>query len=321
MRIKYNLEPREDGMIGRECPNETCQPKYFKVSQTIPDELVIKYSGSPQIMLTCPYCGTREDNQQFFTKEQIEWAHTKIKRDFMEGMQAMLQRATKQNSSGSLQFRASPLPNVRYYVEEKIEKIITCDNCSCKYAVYGLSFHCPICSQGNLLLHIKSSSEIIKVLIGESDRIGHEKGTDIGRHLLCNALEDVVGLYEGFLKYIYKYSVSKLFTAQEARGKLERIRTNMQNIDKSIQLFQDDCRINIFDGIDMNDKEFLQEQFFKRHVITHNLGLIDERYNERAQVIKRQGVNIDISPQDIMKALAIVEAVVSVALKGAVDVG
>lgn len=31
------LPPDEEGMIGRECPQEDCQPKYFKISSTIKD--------------------------------------------------------------------------------------------------------------------------------------------------------------------------------------------------------------------------------------------------------------------------------------------
>jgi len=37
--FEVSLQADEDGMIGRECPNEDCEPKYFKVSLTILGQL------------------------------------------------------------------------------------------------------------------------------------------------------------------------------------------------------------------------------------------------------------------------------------------
>ncbi|MFO0893019.1 MAG: hypothetical protein U0790_28270 [Isosphaeraceae bacterium] len=63
------LKPDEDGMIGRECPNDGCDPKYFKISLELPEE-----GESPgelsQSDLLCPYCGTSGHMQDFNTDAQ-----------------------------------------------------------------------------------------------------------------------------------------------------------------------------------------------------------------------------------------------------------
>lgn len=63
------LESDEDGLLGRECPSESCTPRYFKVHVAEDDEDdSISYET-----ITCPYCGTRESFQEFHTQAQIDW--------------------------------------------------------------------------------------------------------------------------------------------------------------------------------------------------------------------------------------------------------
>jgi hypothetical protein len=65
------LKPDEDGMVGRECPQQDCQPCYFKIA---PRELPSDSDGvegdtaakSPNY-LYCPYCGHQGGFQQFTT--------------------------------------------------------------------------------------------------------------------------------------------------------------------------------------------------------------------------------------------------------------
>jgi hypothetical protein len=84
------LEPDEDRMLGRECPNEECQPKYFKMSTSIPDEISKKGVEFSQIEVTCPYCGSFDNMQHFHTKSQIKWTESMILRDVAKTVQDML---------------------------------------------------------------------------------------------------------------------------------------------------------------------------------------------------------------------------------------
>jgi hypothetical protein len=201
------LEPDEDGMLGRECPNDECEPKYFKMSTSTPDEVLKKGIDFSQIGVTCPYCGTVDNMQHFHTRSQIKWIESMIFRDVAKTVQDMLSTTFKPVRptlrgmfSISLSYKPGHLPSVRHYVEDKLRRSVVCDNCGYGYAVYGISFHCPLCGQGNLMQHLKRSAEVIRVLVEESERIGRERGQEVEQQMLGNALEDVVGLFEAFLK-------------------------------------------------------------------------------------------------------------------------
>jgi hypothetical protein len=316
------LEADEDGMLGRECPNEECQPKYFKMSTSIPDEISKKGVEFSQIDVTCPYCGTIDNMQHFHTKSQIKWIKSIIFRDVTKTVQDMMGNVFKPVRptpggmfSISMTFKPGPLPSVRHYVEEKLRRNVACDKCGYTYAVYGISFHCPLCGEGNLLQHLKRSAEVIKVLVDESERIGKEKGQEVGQQMVGNALEDVVGLFEAFLKHVYQYEVKRKFSKEEADAKIKKIGTTLQRLEGAETLFSKDLGFELFAECDEQDKSFLQDQFLKRHVLTHNLGLIDKKYIEKAQAYEKQGAELEIKPDHVSKALDIAVGIVTSVIK------
>lgn len=318
------LEPDKDGMIGRECPNEDCLPKYFKMSNIIPDDTHIKIENFSQMDVTCPYCGIIENMQSFYTESQLEWIKSMMFKDVVKAIQGVFSNTFKSTSKVSkgmfsidIKYKPGTLPNVRYYVEEKLKQIVTCDECDYRYAVYGISFYCPLCGKGNMHQHLNRSYNIIKVLIDESERISNEKGLEIGQQMLGNALEDVVSLFEAFLKYIYRHTVKRSFIGNEAESKISKIGINFQRLENAENLCREDLKLNLFEFIDINDKKFIQEQFLKRHVLTHNLGLIDEKYLKKVNAYERQGSEIELKKEDIFRFLDIIRNILTNVIKQA----
>ncbi len=311
------LQPDEDGMIGRECPNDDCQPKYFKISMTVSDELVEKIDDFSQTNVTCPYCGSVDNIQHYLTEAQLEWVKSMMFRDVAKTFQNMTRSIFKPSRSSpksmfsvSFSFKPGSLPSVRHYVEEKLKQIVECDSCKYKYAVYGISFHCPLCGEGNLAHHLKRSSELRSKLIEESERISNERGEEAGQHMLGNALEDTVSLFETFLKHIYQYEIKKKLSKEDAESKIKKIRNTFQRIEGAEQLFKGDLGIDLYSALKPQDKSFLEEQFLKRHVLTHNLGLVDKKYQEKAKTYERQGAELEISEGDVKKTLSLVTEIV-----------
>jgi hypothetical protein len=316
------LKPDQDGMIGRECPNEDCQPRYFKMSTTIPDEPAKKIKDFSQIDVTCPYCGTVDNTQHFHTKSQAEWIESMIFRDVTKSLQDMFKSTFKpirpkpgDMFSVSLTYRPGPLPSVRHYVEQKLKRSVACDSCGYGYAVYGISFHCPLCGEGNLTQHLNRSAETIRILIEESERIGKERGQEVRDQMIGNALEDVVTLFETFLKHIYQYETRRQLPKEEAEAKIKKIGATFQRLEGAEKLFSEDLGFDLFPGCEQKDKAFLQDQFLKRHVLTHNLGLVDKKYIEKAKAYQKQGAELDIKPTDVSRALEIAVNIVAPAIK------
>ncbi len=321
-RFSVPLKPDDEGMIGRECPNADCQPKYYKMSLTLPDEKPGEPLEMSQLDVTCPYCGMVENMQCFRTRAQAEWIDSMMNRDIVHAFDKMMRRTIESarfgpggSPSAKLSYRAGPLPSVRHYVEEKLKCVVNCSGCSYRYAVYGMSFHCPLCGGGNLGQHLDGSAGIIRAMIDESHRVAQECGEAVGQRLVENALEDVVGLFEGFLKQIYKYGVRKRFSGDEAETKIRQIRANFQRLEGAEELFRRGFEFEVLNQCEQTDLSFLRDQFLKRHVLIHNLGLVDQKYLAKAPVLQKLGAELDIPASDVERALDLVRAILSYAIE------
>lgn len=315
------LKADEDGLIGRECSNDDCETKYFKMSLTIPDEMAKHIEDFSQYDLTCPYCGTVDNMQHLHTTEQVEWIKSMMIRGVHKTFGHMLERSfgSRPKSRGgmfsiSVEVKKGSLPSVRYYVEEKLKQEVTCDKCELRYAIYGVSFHCPLCGKGNILQHLGRSVETIKILVAESTRIATEHGDHVGEAMLGNALEDVIGLFEGFLKHGYRYGVRKKYPKEDADKLLSKVKVNFQRLAGAEEFFRRDLSIECFQNLSPSQRESLEIAFAKRHVLTHNLGLIDGKYKEKVRIWERVSSELVVKPDEVLNALESVQAVVSYTL-------
>lgn len=312
------IKPEEDGLLGRECSNEDCETKYFKISLEVDDAYGKEIENFSQLELTCPYCSNMDNMQHLHTEEQIEWIKSMMIRGIHKTFQNMMAKSFPPRPkprggmfSISMEFKPGTLPSVRHYAEEKLKQEVVCDRCRFRYAIYGVSFHCPLCGAGNILQHLERSADTIHILIGESARIGSEHGAKVADAMLGNALEDIVGLFEGFLKYAYRYAVRKSNSKEDADKLIKKIRTNFQRLSGAEEIFRRDLSIEIFHGLDAREVEELEVAFAKRHVLTHNLGLIDEKFQDNAQTWNRLSSEIEFEPGEIERALGTVRKVVS----------
>lgn len=317
------IRPDEDGMIGRECHNEECQPRYFKIFVSEKKEEkseeketeIEKKDDISQSDIICPYCGHKDNMQRFHTKEQFEWIKSMFERDVVRSIQDTFKRAlrpTRQRTGSFISIEVKPgrLPSIRHYVEERLKREVECNKCGQKYAVYGIAFHCPFCGGGNILIHFERSKQIILNLLNAGNIIREKGGDEAFHHHLGNCLEDVVSLFEGFHKSLYSKAVREKDSRVEAEKKISRIRTNFQRLSGAEKLFRKDLNIEIFAPLSDNEREFLEYFFLKRHVITHNLGLVDQKYLERARNLESQGKELEIPKSDIDRGLKLVDRII-----------
>lgn len=319
------LPTDEDGMVGRECPDKNCQPRYFKIDENIPEPVKeISSNKDTSKNLFCPYCGLENDIQNFNTKAQIDWIISIFKRDVHRMVNNTLSKAinaakkptsSKGLFSIKLSYKSGHLPSVRHYAEKKLKNIIECDNCGFRYAVYGISYFCPICSKGNLYIHLKRNIETINSLLNVKSEIEKNAGSEAAYHLLGNCLEDCVSLFEGFLKVIYSYALKYMINEHERQEKLNKLKNAFQNASRAESIIQADLNWNLFNSISQSERDFLELQFAKRNIITHNLSQVDKKFRKLAQSFQDEGQEVEIRSQDIYELLKVVERVLSFNIK------
>jgi hypothetical protein len=306
------LTPDKEGMVGRECPRADCQPRYFKIQVLPKSDEQTKQSDKPEAteQLHCPYCGFTTHINKFATRDQTEWVKSMVVRDIHRQIDEMFRKTigSTHTSGGGffqvrLEYKSGTLPSVRHYAEKELKRVVDCDQCGRRYAVYGIAMFCPWCGEGNLKVHLTRSIEVVKSLMNAHDQIVEKSGKESGYHLLGNCLEDCVSLFEGFLKVIYKELIGKKCTVEECRDKMSKLGNSFQNLSKAGEIFIHDLGIDLFDGLSVTDLDFIGLQFAKRHVITHNLGLIDEKFKKQASAWQTLGQDISLNASDIARLL------------------
>lgn len=353
----------DDGMVGCQCPRETCRPRYFKIESTssasaassdvsaetevgVPTEVVedVNPSGSldwpdaptpdslfqhesrdeheaeaqegkdtsdKENVLHCPYCGLAADRQQFFTPEQLEYAKSLILRHITGVLHQRLKQLERRPDSHAflsigISVRTSALPEIATYEENRLKQHVVCPHCQANYAVYGISFTCPRCGEGTLLWHLESTAHEIRVFLDMPDEILARLDTRSQEKLVENALEDVVSFWEGYLKALYRQAVRRRYDPQKAAQLEQHIGTTFQRLSGATDCFMNDLSIDILADVALDDIELLSRVFNKRHVLTHNLGLADERFLTQTHVAQQVGQEIEVTREETLRALDIV---------------
>jgi hypothetical protein len=318
--FNIQIPPDEDDMVGRECHQEDCQPRYFKINtrKGKSEEKSVEESTSIDEIenFFCPYCGHSDNIQQFITDDQLKWMQSMMMRDMARTVHNAIESAFESIKpikggmfSLNLIYKPGTLPSVRHYAEKNLQRIVECDECGMGYAVYGIAIYCPWCGHGNLHIHLKRGIDTIRALITIKPEIETQIGKEAGSHLLGNCLEDCVSLFEGFMRIVYLQMLRKTKSEDIVEQKMTELKNTFQNLNRAELLICSDLGWELFEGISSSDREFIEEQFAKRHVITHNLGLVDEKYKSHIQTWQQAGQEIVIEASDLERLIKIIDRV------------
>lgn len=263
-KFSIQIKPDADGFTGRECPVEECEG-YFKI------QFGTGLEGD--VPCHCPYCGHTASHDQFFTKEQIEYAKSvalhKITVEFLKGR---------------------PIA-IRYYREKKLETEVICNRCTLRYAIYGVFGYCPDCGTHNSLQILNTNLDIVGKMLSLSKEPDKK---DFAAKLVENALEDAVSSMDGFGREVCKAYAPKSSDAAKAQN------ISLQNIAKARDQIRSLFNIDITTPLAQDEWASLTRAFQKRHLVAHRMGVIDQQYidttGERPSLIGRK---VEIKPEEV----------------------
>lgn len=309
--MKIPIPNDSGGRVGRECPRPECSPGYFRV------KLGTGITEGQQVAY-CPYCQHEGEPDDFITVEQARYAKDLMMKEAQQGVENMIKDAFGIGSSGKkrlggglfsleLSYKPGSPPQVHPPHEDELQRVVVCPNCGLDHAVFGLAIWCPDCGCDIFMTHVEAEYEVVKTMLSDVDRRKMELGTRVGARDLENCMEDVVSIYEAVLKAL-------LVRAFRERGKGEdeiqeilkkSVRNGFQNVNRSAEIIEKELDILLFDSSDAAMREELSNSFEKRHPITHNLGVVDRKYIEKALSAEREGHEISITSAELRAAIDI----------------
>lgn len=280
-----DIKKDEEGYLGRECPE--CE-KYFKIKPG---------TGIPDFSdCYCPYCQHLGPQDHFWTKRQIEYAQSvilnKVSGDLLKTMKKM-ERKPKRNQfiSIGITVKGKPTP-ITYYSEKELEEKVECKNCTLQYAIYGAFGYCPDCAEHNSQQIAEANFDLVNKILD----LAKESPEDIKSKLIENGLEDCISAFDGFAR-------------ERCRDRYPKL--SFQNISVAKNKLEE-SGINIAEGLDSFEWEFVVNQFQKRHLLAHKMGVIDEEYIKNTGSHPEQlGKKVSITENDVVSLIGHLKVIVS----------
>ena len=280
MRFSIDIKPDAEGYTGRECP--ACE-KYFKVKFG---------TGIPGATdCHCPYCNHFGAHDTFWTKQQIEYAQSvalnKVTGTLFSQMKRMERRPDpKAFISIGVTVKGSPTP-IAYYSESELEERVKCVLCTLEYTIYGAFGFCPDCGSHNSLQIVKANLDLATKMLD----LATSSSPEIRARLTENALEDAVSCFDGFGREHCSGLPHKVF---------------FQNIDGARNKLLAETGFDLAANVCLEDWRFVCEQFRKRHLLAHKMGVVDSEYLSRTGAPEfMSGRKVQITEHDVRRLVSL----------------
>ncbi len=195
---------------------------------------------------------------------------------------------------------STPKPKPRFARKDLLRELV-CDHCGRDYGLFAIGLFCPDCGAPNLRLHFSREVELVDAQVSLAKEIEAHK-EELAYRLLGNAHEDVLTAFEATLKTVYLYGQSQAKLSQPKVG------NDFQNVDRALKRFGE-LNLNPFEQLTEPELATLQLNIQKRHIIGHNLGVVDNKFAAHANDAK-VGETVGLVGADIQQFAAIGQKVV-----------
>lgn len=312
-QLSITIPKDEDGRLGRECPNRLCSPGYFKV---MPGTGIVE----GQDLAYCPYCRNEADPSDFTTQEQIRYAKDIALKEVKGGIDAMIKDALGLGPSGKkkigggfismeISYAPSHPGHVRWPYEDEVRRDVICPHCTLDQTFFGLATWCSDCGKDIFLTHVAAEIAVIQRMLSDICRREQDLGKRVAAKDLENSLEDSVSIFEAALKALVRRVLA------ERGDDPSTVATTMTKIGNSFQSTKRSkeqlLKLFGYSPTQLDLWKRLGRCFEKRHPVTHNLGVVDRKYLERAQQAEREGREVRISQEEVAVLLEDIFSLIS----------
>jgi Zn ribbon nucleic-acid-binding protein len=306
VQVRVPIEADADGYLDKECPSDECMAA-FKIHEDDWTDLV------SDDVAYCPVCRFAADAEQWFTTEQVKYAErvafAQFARELDRTISTSVRRANARLPKGGLvsiklDYRPGRHPVlVPVVAAEILEQRSACEVCGCRYAAVGAAFFCPACGHNSALSTfsetIATIRQTIEVLPKLAELVGREPAAGLGRHLTETSLGKLVTAFERLAEASY----NALPDPKKRPG-----RNAFQRLDDGSRLFVGANGPSYEAILGSADLAALRVQVQRRHVLTHNDGIVDQDYLDRSgDTTYRLGQRVVIQPKSVLRATDLIE--------------
>ena len=313
--LEVPLPTTDTGKVNRLCPQGDCSPRLFLIGARPNADTNRKRQIEARDRNTyCPYCGKRHKNAYFLSEEDKLFAIEKIRVDFINDIRdefsSMFRDFNRNTKNGlfdiSLNLDGENFQEPQAWREDLLREM-ECPFCACQYGVYSAALYCPACGRNNLYAHFLREKEIILREIELSEQM-QDDDKELAYRLLGNAHEDVVTVFESLQKLFYNNFVKRGYPQLWKELINKGVGTTFQNVKRAEAKY---CEIGLhpYEDLTENERNLLEHNISKRHVIGHNLSVIDQRYSEKSTE-KETGATLTILKDEVLDFVDIIEKIV-----------
>jgi hypothetical protein len=312
--MSITMPKDDDGRVARECPNSLCSPAYFKVTPGT------GITGEQDVVY-CPYCKHVAEPSNFTTQEQIRYAKDIALREAQGGIDDMIKDALRLGPSGKrkmggglismeMSYKPSPPHHVRRPYEDEVRRDVVCPHCTLDQTVFfGLATWCSGCGKDIFLTHVSAEIAVTQSMLKDVARREQDLGKRVAAKDLENCLEDAVSIFEASVKALVRRALTERgHDPASIDSQMKKIGNSFQSTERSKEQL-----LKLF-GCSPSQPDLwerLSRCFAKRHPVTHNLGVVDKKYLERAQQAEQEGREVRISENEVAALLEDIYSAIS----------
>ncbi|MUT27258.1 MULTISPECIES: hypothetical protein [Mesorhizobium] len=304
-KMQLTIQPPKtpDGRVYRYSPNLAAHPRHFVLGERVagfvadPNKVTrMKHApGTPGTV--CPYSGVRAEDAEFLHPDDRKAAIKMVEHAALEDIQDAISDMFVGVARGSKSLSYKPAPRRNRprprFGRRDLMRLLVCDCCGRDYGVFAIALFCPDCGALNLALHFAREAELVGQQVDLAEALGKDR-QELAYRLLGNAHEDVLTAFEATLKVAYAYRIQN---RPPGAAPVKPLGNDFQNVDKGRKRF-DEFSFDPFAELDAQELAMLSLNIQKRHLIGHNLGVVDAKFVQHAKEAKL-GETVELVAADI----------------------